>query len=77
MRTFKIPKTDRAVVDKISLLCPECGNEAIIPIYEKPLSAVIAAIGFSLIFEDPQYEPPLGFMPDSVTCRECKSTFED
>ena len=75
MRTFKVPKTDRRVYRTIELICPECGNEAGVPLYCHPGALIIAAIGLRLVFDPPGHIPPKDMFPETLECRECHSIF--
>jgi rubredoxin len=79
MKTWKIlswlNKPER--ITTIGLCCPHCGVDAELEIGTNLGSAVIAAIGLSLVFDNPDNVPPDNAMPDEVQCRSCRLIFTD
>lgn len=70
-RTWKVIKwlvRPKYIATWIPLDCI-CGYEAECPASTK--TPIIAVMGMSLIFDQPDYIPPKGFLPDIIKCRKC------
>ena len=74
-KSWKVLRWDdqpEQIGDGLMLACSNCGNDALMPtgIFKSP---VIAAIGLSLVFDNPSYVPEENLMPSEVQCRKCKT----
>ena len=74
MKTWDVLELGMTPTGTISLCCPECGEDAEMPI-SKPASPVIAAIGLGLIFDNPTYVPKGAILPTTIKCRTCHRVF--
>ena len=76
--TWKILRWDGEPDGKgepVSLECPHCGHEALMPRSDWDGATIIAAFGLSVIL-DPPIKPPDNWMPGQVRCRKCRHGFE-
>lgn len=78
MRTWKILQDNRIESDvkkPIVLTCTHCGQEASVETHGfGPL--VIATFGMRMVFDNPQEEPPQGWLPDVIQCRQCHYIYD-
>jgi hypothetical protein len=78
-KTWRVLRWDGGPKDLDSLpvveLWCDCGQEAYVPISSEPESPIIARIGRGLIFDDPGYRPPKGWLPTEIQCRRCRRIF--
>jgi len=61
--------------DRISLMCPRCGVDAVLPFRRDPSNEVIAATGLSLVYDYPGRMPDFDVLPKTIKCRYCKRYF--
>ena len=40
-------------------------------------SPVIAVVGMAVIFDNPSYQPPANWMPDSIKCGKCGREYSE
>jgi hypothetical protein len=73
-RTWKVLELGIAPTSTLSLCCPHCGTDAVMPVGE-PDSPVIAAVGLGLIFDNPTYRPAAPILPKTIKCRTCRRVF--
>jgi hypothetical protein len=56
--------------DPVPLQC-ECGVDALVPTKGFPGSPIIAIIGRAVVFDQPDNQPPDGWLPKKIECRTC------
>jgi hypothetical protein len=74
LKTWEIIELGIAPAANISLCCPHCAEDAVMPI-ARTESPVIASVGLGLIFDDPCYRPGAAVLPVTIRCRTCRHTF--
>lgn len=74
MRTFKILRWDEKpdITNEITLDCPYCGTESILPIDAR--SIPLASNGMGTVFDHPSW---IGMIPQKIQCRKCHRVFEN
>mgnify|MGYP001584562824 CR=1 FL=1 len=59
----------------LELSCPACGRSARLPMHVEVQRQAIACVGLNLIFDQSDYRPKDGYLPESVQCRWCRREF--
>ncbi len=59
----------------IDLTCPKCGGDILVTTNFVAESSPIGSIGLSIIFDNPEYIPPEGWLPDEIRCKLCKTVY--
>ena len=73
-RTWNVIELGINAIGMISLCCPHCGTDALMP-RAATESPIIASIGLGLIFDNPSYNPGAAVLPVTVRCRTCRHVF--
>ena len=58
--------------ESISLMCPNCGNDAGLQTAGVTNPPILAIMGMGIVFDPPTYIPPEYWLPETIQCRKCR-----
>ena len=58
--------------ESISLMCPNCGNDAGLQTAGVTNPPILAIMGMGIVFDPPTYIPPEYWLPKTIQCRKCR-----